>query len=61
MKETKYVQLNHVTALLELIDKRNSYPDWMDGYEKYDKKINKTIVWLERNAKTLSQISKEEN
>ena len=48
----KYVKLKHVKELMNLIYKRDSYYDWLDEYEKYDKKVNNTIQWLERNAKT---------
>jgi hypothetical protein len=50
----KYVKLEHVQELLKLIKTRDSYHDWSDEYEKYDRKIKKTIQWLERNAKEIT-------
>jgi hypothetical protein len=47
----KWVQLKHVQKLVALIKKRDSFYDWSDEYEKYDKKVKNTIEWLERNAK----------
>ncbi|WP_181279869.1 hypothetical protein [Bacillus atrophaeus] len=47
----KWVQLKHVQELVALIKKRDSFYDWSDEYEKYDKKVKNTIEWLERNAK----------
>ena len=48
----KYIELKCVQELVKLMDKRNSVYDWSDEYEKYDRKIKKTIEWMERNAKT---------
>lgn len=47
----KWVKLKHVDELIALIKKRDSHYDWSDDYDKYDKKVKKTIDWLERNAK----------
>lgn len=49
----KYVKLKHVKELMKLINKRDSHYDWSDEYEQYDKKVNNTVEWLERNAKTI--------
>lgn len=49
----KYVQLIHVQELLKLIRKRDSFMDWTESYEKYDKKVKNTIEWIERNAKEM--------
>jgi hypothetical protein len=54
MAESKYVKLEHVQELLKLIKTRDGYCDWMDEYEKYDKKVKKTIEWLERNAREIT-------
>lgn len=54
--EQKYVKLEHVKELLKLIKTRDNFYDWSDEYEKYNKKVNNTIEWLERNAKTMEQI-----
>ncbi|MCI3197763.1 hypothetical protein GXP75_19245 [Bacillus sp. HU-1818] len=51
--ENKYVKLIHVRELLNLIKTRDSFYDWSDSYEKYDKKVKNTVEWLERNAKTM--------
>lgn len=51
MEKEKFVKWKHVKELIDLIHKRDGYCDWMDEYEKYDKKVKNTIVWLERNAK----------
>ena len=48
----KYIELKCVHELVKLMDKRNNVYDWSDEYEKYDRKIKKTIEWMERNAKT---------
>ncbi|MFJ5625422.1 hypothetical protein ACIQD3_22595 [Peribacillus loiseleuriae] len=55
MPEEKYVKLKHVTELIELINKRDSFYDWSDEHEKYHNKVKNTIEWLERNAKVISQ------
>lgn len=46
----KYVKLIQVEELLKLIDKRDKYYDWSDEYEKYDRKIAKTVEWLREQA-----------
>ncbi|MDA2738419.1 hypothetical protein PDQ75_25020 [Bacillus cereus group sp. Bc015] len=51
MDTDKYVKWKHVEELLRLIKIRDSFYDWSDEYAKYDKKVNNTIEWLERNAK----------
>lgn len=51
MEKNKYVKWKHVKALLDLIEKRDSFCDWMDEYDKYYKKVENTIAWLERNAR----------
>lgn len=51
LPKEKYVKLKHVQELLALIKTRDSFMDWTDSYEKYDKKVKNTIQWLERNAK----------
>ena len=52
----KYVKLKHVKELLLLINKRDGYDFWQEEYEKHDKKVNNTIQWLERNAKSIDEI-----
>lgn len=52
MENKKYVELKHVQELLKLIKERDSYMDWTAHYEKADKKVENTIAWLERNART---------
>lgn len=52
----KYVKLKHVKELMKLIKEKDSYEYWTDEYEKYDKKVNNTIQWLERNAKTIDEL-----
>jgi hypothetical protein len=49
----KYIRLDHFEKLLELIDKRDSFADWTDNYEKYTKKVKNTVAWIERNAKEI--------
>jgi hypothetical protein len=49
----KYVKWEHVNELLKLFKLRDSFHDWSDEYEKYDRKIKNTVEWLERNAKEL--------
>jgi hypothetical protein len=51
----KYVPLSHVKELLRLYEERDAFREWTDGYEKFDKKINKTIEFIERNAKEFSK------
>jgi hypothetical protein len=53
MEGTKYVELKHVQELIKLIEIRDGFMDWTEHYEKYDKKVKKTIEWLERNARVL--------
>lgn len=48
----KYVKLKHVQELMRLIKERDHYYDWSDEYELAHKKVENTINWLERNAKT---------
>lgn len=50
----KYVKLKHVKELLKLIEKRDEYPVWSDGYDKYDRKVKVTIEWLELHAKDMN-------
>ena len=51
--EEKYVKLKHVQELLKLIRTRDSFYNWSSSYEKYNKKVENTIEWLERNAITM--------
>jgi hypothetical protein len=51
MEKEKYVKWKHVEELVKLIKARDHYMDWTNEYEKLDKKVKKTIEWLERNAK----------
>jgi hypothetical protein len=51
MEKEKYVQWKYVEELLKLIRTRDSFHDWSDEYEKYDKKVKNTVEWLKRNAK----------
>jgi hypothetical protein len=53
MEKERYIELKFVQELLKLIRKRDSYYDWSTDYEKYDKKVKKTIEWIERNAKEM--------
>mgnify|MGYP000898981591 CR=1 FL=1 len=52
----KYVKLKHVKELMKLIKEKDRHEHWTDEYEKYDKKVNNTIQWLERNAKSIDEI-----
>ncbi|MFD9628614.1 hypothetical protein [Peribacillus muralis] len=54
----RYVKWSHVQELLKLIRKRDGYFDWSDEYNKYDKKVNNTVEWLERNAKGVIEYGK---
>lgn len=54
--EDKYVKLSHVQELLKLIRTRDQYMDWTTEYEVADRKVGNTVHWLERNAKTKSQL-----
>jgi hypothetical protein len=47
----EYVKLEHVEELLKLIKTRDSFYDWSNEYEKYNRKVENTIEWLRRNAK----------
>lgn len=49
----KYVKLKHVKQLIKLIKLRDCYFDWSNEYEKYNRKVENTIEWLERNAKVI--------
>jgi len=51
METEKYVKLVHVKELLTLIKERDSFEWWTDSYKKYDRKVENTVEWLERNAK----------
>jgi len=53
MNEIKYVKLEHVEELLKLIETRDRYMDWTNEYERLNKKVDNTIDWLKRNAKTV--------
>jgi formylmethanofuran dehydrogenase subunit E len=53
MGKDKYVKWKHVEELLALIKKRDSFYDWSDNYEKYNKKVKNTIEWLDRNAEVI--------
>lgn len=53
--EEKYVKLKHVQELLNLIKTRDSFYSWSSSYEKYNKKVENTIEWLERNAITINK------
>lgn len=54
MGKEKYVKWKHVQELLKLIKTRNSFMDWTDSYERYDKKVKNTVEWLENNAKEIA-------
>ncbi|HDR7641345.1 hypothetical protein [Bacillus wiedmannii] len=49
----KYVKLEHVQELIKLFNARDRFNDWSDAYAQYDKKIENTIEFLERNAKEI--------
>ncbi|AIW03184.1 hypothetical protein CPT_Mater27 [Bacillus phage Mater] len=52
MKQSqKYVRLDHVQELLKLIKHRDSFMDWTDNYDKFNKKVFNTVAFIERNAK----------
>lgn len=53
----KYVKLRHVEELLKLIHTRDGYYDWSDSYAKYHSKVQNTVEWLKRNAKTQEELS----
>lgn len=52
----KYVKLQHVQELIKLMKVRDTYMDWTDSYEKYSKKVENTVEWLERNAKSIEEL-----
>lgn len=54
--EDKYVKLKHVQELLKLIRIRDSFQDWSKSYDKYDEKVENTIEWIKRNAKSINEI-----
>jgi uncharacterized protein YukE len=60
MEEEKYVKLKHVQELIGLINKRDSFYDWSNEYEKYNQKVKNTVEWLERNAKAIRKQSDDE-
>lgn len=47
----KYIEWKCVESLIELMEKRDSHYDWSDEYEKYHKKIKKSIEWMKNNTK----------
>jgi len=51
MEKERYVKLKHVKELINLIKTRDRFHDWSTEYEKYNKKVENTIEWIERNAK----------
>lgn len=50
MEDNKYVKLEDVKKLLELIKLRDSFYDWSTSYEKYDEEVKIAIKTLEDNA-----------
>ena len=46
----KYVKLQDVQELLNLIETRESFFDWSDSFEEYDRKVKAKIEWIEKNA-----------
>lgn len=52
----KYIELEKFQILVGLVKSRDMFHDWSREYEKLDKKVKNTVEWLERNAKTESQI-----
>ncbi|MEC0031078.1 hypothetical protein P4L24_24860 [Bacillus cereus] len=54
--ENKYVNLKHVQELIKLIKIRDTFWDWSNEYEKYNKKVQNTIEWIERNAKKIEKV-----
>lgn len=52
----KYIKLKHFQTLMKLIEQRDGFEWWMVQYDKYDKKVNNTIEWLELNAKTKEEL-----
>lgn len=53
MSTEKYVELKHVKELIELYRSRDSFNDWSNQYEEYDKEVKKKIEFLDLNAKEL--------
>ena len=54
---TKYVKLQHVQELIKLYERVGDIPDWEWGkFNKVNDKIENTIEFLERNAKTKEEL-----
>lgn len=51
----QYVKLKHVQQLINLYEERSKVYDWSDAYGQYSKKIENTVAWLERNAKSFER------
>ena len=47
---TKYVELEKVEELLQLIKARESFHDWSTSYEEYSKKIKFVVEELKGKA-----------
>lgn len=56
--KNKYVPLSHLNELIRLFEERDAFREWTDGYSKFDKKINETIDFIKRNAKTFAKEEK---
>lgn len=52
----KYIEIETVQELVRLYKKRDCFHDWTSEWDKYNKKIENTISWLERNAKTKDEL-----
>lgn len=48
--DEKYVKLEDVQELLNLIEIRDMFFDWSNNFEEYDKKVKAKIEWIEKNA-----------
>lgn len=50
----QYVEVKHVQALITLMEKRDSicYDTAPEKFEKYDRKVKRTIDWVIKNAKS---------
>jgi len=59
--QRKYVRLDHVQELLKLIGTRDHYNYWSYEYDAANKKVSNTVEFIERNAKTLDELTKEGN
>lgn len=57
----KVIELKHVEKLIEIMERRDSFNDWSQSYDKYDDKLRNSIEWIKKNAIDIKEIDNAKN